>query len=47
MAQPRITFIHCLHLAKLNLVLRIGVITQMVDRRNDDLQCWTMLVRAR
>ena len=36
-AQPRLTFIHCLYLAKLNLVLRIGVIAQMVERRNDDL----------
>ena len=47
MAQPRITFIHCLHLAKLNPVLRIGVIAQMVERRNDDLESSTMLVRAR
>ena len=45
MAQPRLIFIHCLHLAKLNLVLRIGVIAQMIERRNDDLeisgQCWS------
>ena len=47
MAQPRITIIHCLHLAKLNPVLPIGVIAQMVERRNDDLECWTTLVRAR
>ena len=44
MTQPRITFIHCLHLAQLNPVLRIGVIVQMVERRNDDLECWTILV---
>ena len=31
----------------LNSVLRIGVIAQMVERRNDDLECWTILVRAR
>ena len=37
--QPRITFIHSLHLAKLNSVLRIGEIAQMVERRNDDLEC--------
>ena len=47
MTQPRIAFIHCLRLAKLNPVLRIGVIAQTVERRNDDLECWTMLVRAR
>ena len=43
-AQPRLIFIHCLYLAKLNPVLRIGAIAQMVERRNDDLeiaeQCW-------
>ena len=43
-AQSRLIFINCLHLAKLNPVLRIGAITQMVERRNDDLeiaeQCW-------
>ena len=33
-AQPRLTFFHCLYLAKLNPVLRIGVIAQMVERRN-------------
>ena len=38
MTQPRLTFIHCLYLAKLNPVLRIGVIAQMVERRNDDLE---------
>ena len=37
MAHPRLTFINCLYLAKLNPVLRIGVIAQMVERRNDDL----------
>ena len=35
---------HCLYLAKLNPVLCIGVIAQMVERRDDDLeiagQCW-------
>ena len=40
MAQPRITLIRCLYLAKLNPVLRIGVKAQMVERRNDDLECW-------
>ena len=43
-AQPRLISIHCLYLAKLNPVLRIGAIAQMVERRNDDLeiaeQCW-------
>ena len=43
-AQPRLIFINCLYLAKLNPVPRIGVIAQMVERRNDDLeiakQCW-------
>ena len=42
--QPRLIFIHCLYLAKLNPVLRIGAIAQMVERRNDNLeiaeQCW-------
>ena len=44
MAQPRLIFIHCLYLAKLDQVLRIGVIAQMVERWNDYLeiagQCW-------
>ena len=31
-------FIHCLYLAKLNLILRIGYIAEMVERRNDDLE---------
>ena len=43
-AQPRLIFIHCLYLAYLNPVLRIGAIAQMVERRNDDLEiaenCW-------
>ena len=39
MTQSRITFIHCLHLAKLNQVLCIGVIAQMVERWNDNLEC--------
>ena len=43
-AQPRLIFIHYLYLAKLNPVLRIGAIAQMLERRNDDLeiaeQCW-------
>ena len=43
-AQPRLILIHCLFVAKLNPVLRIGVIAHMVERRNDDLeiveQCW-------
>ena len=34
--QPRLIFIHCLHLAKLNPVLCIGAITHMVERRNDE-----------
>ena len=38
-AQPRFIFIHCLYLAKLNQVLHIGAIVQMVERRNDDLDC--------
>ena len=46
-AQPRLIFIHCLYLAKLNPVLRIGTIAHMVERRNDDLECWTKLDRAR
>ena len=33
--------------SKLNPLLRIDAIAQMVERRNDDLECWTMLVRAR
>ena len=44
MAQPHVTFIHYLYLSKLNSVLRIGYIAQMVECRNDDLeiagQCW-------
>ena len=36
-AQPRLIFIHCLYLAKLNPAHRIGAIAQMVERRNDDL----------
>ena len=44
MVLPRLIFIHCLYLAKLTPVLRIDVIAQMVERRNDDLeiagQCW-------
>ena len=43
-AQLRLIFIHCLYLAKLNPVLRIGAIAQMVEHRNDDIkiaeQCW-------
>ena len=43
-AQPRLIFMHCLYLAKLNPVLRIGATVQMVERRSDDLeiaeQCW-------
>ena len=43
-AHPRLIFIHCLYLAKLNPVLRIGAIAHMVERWNDDLeiaeQCW-------
>ena len=43
-AQPCLIFIHCLFLATLIPVLRIGAIAQMVERRNDDLenaeQCW-------
>ena len=43
-AHPRLIFIHCLYLAKLNPVLRVVAIAQMVERRNDDLeiteQCW-------
>ena len=45
-AQPRLIFIHCLHLAKLNPGLRIGIIAHMVERRNDDLECSTKLDRA-
>ena len=37
-AQPRLIFIHCLYLAKLNPVLRIGTIAHMVEGRNDDLE---------
>ena len=46
-AQPRLIFIHCLYLAKLNPVLRIRTIAHMVERQNDDLECWTKLDRAR
>ena len=37
-AQPRLIFIHCLYWAKINPVLRISAIAQMVERRNDDLE---------
>ena len=37
MAQPRVIFINCLYLAKLNPELRIGSITQLVERFNDSL----------
>ena len=46
-AQPRLIVIHCLYLAKLNPVLRIGIIAHMEERRNDDLECSTKLDRAR
>ena len=46
-AQPRLIFIHCLYLAKLNPVLRIGAIAQIEERRKDDLEWWTKLDRAR
>ena len=36
--QSRLIFIHCLYLAQLNSVFRIGAIAQMVERRNDDLE---------
>ena len=43
-AQQRLIFILYLYLAKLNPVLRIGAIAQMLERRNDDQdiaeQCW-------
>ena len=42
-AQPRLIVIHCLYLAELNPVLRIGTIAHMVERRNDDLECSTKL----
>ena len=38
MALSCVVFIHCLHLAKLNPVLGIGYIAQMVERRYDDLE---------
>ena len=39
MAKIRLIFIHyILYLAKLNQVLRIGVIAQVVERRNNDLE---------
>ena len=38
MSQPRVILIHCLYLTKLNPVLRIGYIAQMVQRRNDELE---------
>ena len=38
MAQPGVIFIHCLYSAKLNPVLRIGVIAYIVERRNNDLE---------
>ena len=37
MVQPHVIFIHCLYLANLNPILRIGYIAQMVERTNDDL----------
>ena len=37
MTQPRVISIHCLYLAKLNPVLRIGCIAQKVECWNDDL----------
>ena len=44
MAQPLLICIHFLYLPKLNPILRIGYIAQMVERRNDYLeiagQCW-------
>ena len=46
MAESRVIFIHCLYLAKLNPLLRIGYIhvVQMVERMNDNIeiagQCW-------
>ena len=36
-AQTRVIFIHCLYLAKLNPVLRIGDIAQKVEHWNDYL----------
>ena len=38
MAEPCVIFIQCLHLAKLNPVLRIGRVAQLVEHRNDDLE---------
>ena len=38
MAQPHVIFIHCLYLAKLNQTPRMGVISQVVEHRNDDLE---------
>ena len=38
MVQPRVILKHSLYLAKLSSVLRISYITQMVERRNDDLE---------
>ena len=44
MAQQRVIFIHCLYVAKLNPVLRIDNIDQIVELWNADLmiagQCW-------
>ena len=36
MTQPRV--MHCLYLAKLNSVLRIGRVAQLVGHRTDDLE---------
>ena len=38
MAQPRVTFIHCLYLAKdKSITSYIGYIARMIERRYDDL----------
>ena len=38
MAQQRVIIIHCLYLAKLNPVLCIGRIAQLVEHLTDDLE---------
>ena len=38
MAQPHVIFMHCLYLAKLNPVLRIGRVAQLEEHWTDDLE---------
>ena len=38
MTEPRVISIHCQYLAKLNPVLRIGRVAQLVEHWTDDLE---------